>query len=364
MPKMKLLVLAQVPPPVHGQSIMIATLVTGLPGEGIAVEHVNLRLSRDAADIGAIRPAKFLAVVDACLQAIAARLAGRANVLYYVPAPGKRGAVWRDCLVMLLCRPFFPRLVLHWHATGLAGWLETKASAAERALTRRLLGGASLAIVLGAALRNDAAYFGARQIRVVANGVRDVPPGPRIRNATGARFEVLFLGLCCAEKGLFDATAAVLSAGRAEGGVRFRLTAAGDFPDDKTRRRFLELCAAHPGEINHAGFVAGEAKARLLATSDCLCLPTKLPHEGQPLVVLEALAADLPVIASDWRGIPEILPHAASRVVPPGDIPALAAALLDFARNPPAAGVAREHFERNFTIGRHVGCLATALGSI
>ena len=62
---MKLLVLAQTPPPLHGQSQMVRTLVDGLPAHGLPLHHVNLRLSRDHADIGRWRPGKLLAVLAA-----------------------------------------------------------------------------------------------------------------------------------------------------------------------------------------------------------------------------------------------------------------------------------------------------------
>src|SRR3972149_2887749 len=84
-PKMKLLVLAQTPPPIHGQSLMVQTLVTGLPEYGIEVHHVNLGLSRDAADIGRWRPGKIAAVLDACLHAVVARFRLGCDTLYYVP---------------------------------------------------------------------------------------------------------------------------------------------------------------------------------------------------------------------------------------------------------------------------------------
>ncbi len=41
---MKLLILAQTPPPLHGQSAMVRTLVDGLPAPGVALHHVNLPL--------------------------------------------------------------------------------------------------------------------------------------------------------------------------------------------------------------------------------------------------------------------------------------------------------------------------------
>ncbi|AOS44601.1 hypothetical protein Verru16b_01664 [Lacunisphaera limnophila] len=211
---MKLLVLAQIPPPLHGQSLMVQTLVTGLPAHGLAVHHINLGLSRDAADIGRARPGKVFALLTACLRTVTARFHENCDTLYYIPAPGKRGALWRDWVVMLLCRPFFKRLVLHWHASGLDPWLATEATALERGLTRLLLGRADLSIVLADSLRADAAALAPRQIAVVPNGITDPGENPAPRPA-GPPFQVLFLGLCSEEKGLFASAAAVLAANRA-----------------------------------------------------------------------------------------------------------------------------------------------------
>ncbi len=356
---MKLLVLAQVPPPVHGQSLMVRTLVAGLPAHGIGLEHVNLRLSRDSADIGGWRPGKIPAVLDACLHALVARFTRGCDTLYYVPAPGKRGALYRDWVVLLLCRPFFKHLVLHWHATGLAAWLATQATAPERWLTQRLLGRADLSLVLASTLDADARALAARRVIVVANGITDPNPSGTARREAGEICEVLFLGLCCAEKGLFAAAHAVLAANARAGRRRFRLTAAGAFPDQATAEEFSALTQAQPETLRHAGFVTGAAKHDLLAGSDCLCLPTQLPHEGQPLVLLEAMAHDLPIIATRWSGIPATLPPEAI-LVEPGDADALTQALLQLRKKTPPAGVFRRHFLERFTAEKHLTTLAAA----
>src|SRR5690606_29836200 len=49
--------------------------------------------------------------------------------------------------------------------------------------------------------------------------------------------------------------------------------------------------------------------------------------ESLPYVILEAAAAGQPLIATRVGGIPEIFGPAASRLVPPADVPALAAAI-------------------------------------
>ena len=96
-----------------------ATLVDGLRhAPEFELFHVNPRLSRDAADIGRWRAGKLLPLLAACVHAWRLRLRHGSMTFYYVPAPGKRSALYRDWIVMLLCRPFFSRLVLHWR-----GWV-------------------------------------------------------------------------------------------------------------------------------------------------------------------------------------------------------------------------------------------------
>lgn len=346
---------------------MVQALVGGLAGRmGIELRHVNLPLSRDAPDIGRMRPGKIRALLHACRQARRLAMADGIDTLYYVPAPGKRSAVFRDWIAMGMCRPSFRRLILHWHAPGLGEWLRRKTLPPTRALTHRLLDRADLAIVLAEALRTDAEAFAARRIAVVPNGIPDPRPDwtPRTR-AAGAPFQVVFLGLCNEEKGLFDAAEAVIAANRLidapQDRPAFVLAAAGEFPSQSDEARFRDLAGAHSSAVRHLGFVDGAAKRRLLAAGDCLCLPTRYPHEGQPLVLLEAMAHDLPVIATRWRGIPDTLSPATSRLVSPGDVAALSGALLELRSLPPPSGAARSFFTEHYTLEKHLDRLAAAL---
>ena len=361
---MKLLVLAQTPPPEHGQSRAVRALLTALAADpGNRIFHVNLRLSRNAADIGRWRVGKIFALLGASLRAAWLQLRHGPMPLYYVPAPAKRGALYRDWLALAICRPFSHGLVLHWHAVGLGEWLATRATPLERWITRGLLGRAGLALVLAEALRADAERLAPRQCRVVPGGVPDPAPGFRRAPRAGATLEVLFLGLGCRQKGLFDALEGVALAQRA--GLACRLTVAGAFADADTERLFraraTELGSA---VVRHVGFVSDVERCSLLAASDVLCFPTYYPHEGQPAVLLDALAFDLPIITTRWRAIPETLPANHVWFIEPRQPAQVAAALRAAHAAPPPDGSLRAHFLAHFTQEKNLAVVGAALREI
>lgn len=364
---MKLLILAQTPPPIHGQSMMVGLLKDGLIRRGWPVKHSNLRLSAAGSEIGRWRVAKIWRLVQAIGTAIAARFRHGCDTLYYVPAPGKRGALYRDWLVMLVCRPLFRRIILHWHAAGLGAWISTQATTFERGVSRRLLGGADLAIVLGERLRADAAVFAPRRILVVRNGLPDPCPNfVRMPPTPGAPFRAVFLGLCTRQKGLFDALEGVIAANKSAGSKEpvFHLTVAGEFPDPKERAEF-EAAAGQPHiPVRWIGFVGGDAKHALLAEADILLFPTSYAHETQGLVVVEALAFDLPAIVTAWRAVDENLPAQGIHRVSAGRPDQISAALLDARQKRPPPLLLRRHYLAHYTADAHLDAMVAALSTL
>ena len=356
---MKLLVLAQTPPPVHGQSIMVKALVDGLPSVGIEVIHVEMRLSNSSDDIGRWRPGKVFSVARAALAARRLARQKGCDALYYVPAPAKRGALYRDVLAMGLCRDRGRALALHWHAPGLGAWLGARATPVERALALRALGNADLSVVLGPELEADAAALSPRRVAIVPNGLPD--PGPFIPHTQGATCELLFLGLGSREKGLHDLVDAVSQLNARLPGA-FRLTFAGGFPNSTDRRAFEDRTRGSGDVVRWVGFADEIQKRNLLTSSDIFCLPTTYANEGQPLALIEALAYDLRVVTTRWRAIPGMMPEKGVWFVEPGHPAGLAAAIESAAAAPPPGGVMRRQYLDRFTIERHLNAMKTALG--
>ena len=168
------------------------------PGSAELLEcyHINARLSQNLEDIGDLRIGKFVLLLWYCLQAIWCRFRYGVRNFYYIPAPGKPSALYRDWLVMFICRPFFDRVILHWHAAGLAKWLERVVRMRSRSLTYRFMKQVDLSIVLSKYNQADAEKLFSRQITVVSNGIPDPCPGfekeilPRRRARFAARQKI------------------------------------------------------------------------------------------------------------------------------------------------------------------------------
>ena len=86
---------------------------------------------------------------------------------------------------------------------------------------------------------------------------------------------------------------------------------------------------------------------RYLGAADLFVLPT-LSYESLPMVIIEAMAMRVPVIASDVGGIRELIEdRVTGRVLPPGDVSALTEAIKQIVEQPQLAKKwANEAFQR------------------
>jgi glycosyltransferase involved in cell wall biosynthesis len=112
-------------------------------------------------------------------------------------------------------------------------------------------------------------------------------------------------------------------------GYQVRLRAVGPFETSEYESYIKDLAIrlGVSDEIDWIGFTR-DVNAELIKM-DLFTLPS-LFGEGMPMVILEAMASGVPVIASDVEGISEVLEHGRSGfVVPPGKPESLADALKD-----------------------------------
>ena len=406
---MKLLVFAHTPPPHHGQSYMVQLMLEGFGGDqrrktggennhfGIECYHVNARFSQSLEDIGEFQGVKIFLIFWFCAQAIWCRFRYGVENFYYVPAPGKRVALYRDWLVMLLCRPFFKRTILHWQAAGLAKWLETCVETRSRAMTYRLFKPVDLSIILSHYNLADAAKLLSKHIALVNNCASDQCPDfietvlPRRRARHAARIQllasqplantngpvgdrpeivkVLFLAHCSREKGLFDAMDGIVIANRklAERGalLRIKLSIAGGFVDKREKAEFDRRLAnpEYSSAVEYLGFIYGEKKYGTLREADALCFPSFYLGENQPVSLIEAMSFGLPIVTTRWRSLPEMLPPDYPGLVAPQSPHEVAVTLLHLISSESGERL-RENYLAHFTLERYLSGLAQAICSL
>jgi glycosyltransferase involved in cell wall biosynthesis len=108
----------------------------------------------------------------------------------------------------------------------------------------------------------------------------------------------------------------------------WQLHCVGSLTRDPATADHVQAMARRPalaGRVFWHGEVGAAALQAHYASADLLVLASL--HEGYGMVVAEALAAGLPVLASDAGALAQTLPAQAGWRVPPGDVPALQAAL-------------------------------------
>ncbi len=180
--------------------------------------------------------------------------------------------------------------------------------------------------------------YGARNAALLPNASGGLVAEPEaVAGVEGAGAPgLLFVGRLRLRKGV-EVLLRALSLLRTEGDqpVSPRLRIAGD----GEHREAIERAAVRFGVRDQVDFLGRRAPAEvlwLLEHSAALVVPSI--YEGMPLVILEAMVAGVPVIASRVSGIPEVvLDPETGWLVKPEDPPALAAAIAELLADPAAA---------------------------
>jgi glycosyltransferase involved in cell wall biosynthesis len=220
------------------------------------------------------------------------------------------------------------------------------------------------------ALYGEFAAVPTERLPVIRCGV-DVPPAAAVRAAPASRpLQVLGVGRLVAKKGfdlLIDAVRGV-----AARGVPVACTIIGGGPDEPALRR---RCGALrlTDRVQLLGPQSHAAVREALCAADVFVLPCRVESNGDrdgiPVVLMEAMAAGVPVIAGELPAIRELVCHNETGwCIPPGDLVALIAGLSRLAEDGELRARLGRHgrawvtqeFERGVNVERLVRALEAA----
>lgn len=182
-----------------------------------------------------------------------------------------------------------------------------------------------------------------------------------VATKTQAGGDVLFAGRLSPEKGVDTLIEAVATAGP---GVRVDI--AGDGPERPRLEALAQRLA--PDRVRFLGQVAKAALHDRIRASGVVVVPSRW-YENQPMIVLEAFACGVPVVATTLGGLPELVEAEVDGFLVPPQDPAALGATLTRAQGDPAlllalGTAARRKAERLFAPDRHLATiLATYAGA-
>ena len=355
--RIPIVIFAQVPPPEHGQSRMVALALETLRArpETFEVHHVNARFSESLEDIGESSLRKGLLIIGYLARAIRLRFRLTAPLLYYVPGPVKWSSIIRDWILLAVLRVFYRQVVFHWHAIGHGewahgserlrldgpGWMDSLA----RKISACVLDQPRASIAVSATSKKDSIAIASQLALTVCNGIEDPCPDyvaslePKrvaahrdLVESASPCFRILFISHGTVEKGLLDAVEALrLLIKNADPQWHFAVTFAGGLSEILEVRferdlETLKQSADRRLTVHMKGYVSGKDKQRCYLENDILLAPSRWESFG--LTVLEAMAYGMQIVAAASDGVKGVLPEGHAYLAPTADPEALSACLL------------------------------------
>ncbi len=182
--------------------------------------------------------------------------------------------------------------------------------------------------------REFISHYFAGDYTIVPNGIDggcfrpDLPPLPELRGEGAAT--ILFVGRMEQRKGLPILLAAYAQLRRQRAGCR--LVIVGDGPMRWAYERQCE--ATGVPDVTFLGHVPADVLPRIYASADVFCSPAT-GRESFGIVLLEAMASGVPVVASAIPGFSQVVdPGGDGLLVPPGKPEAFALALESLIADP------------------------------
>lgn len=338
-----------VPPPVHGQSLATKALFdSDLPG--MRKRIIEIRSSQNLTEVGKFSLTKALSLFPLIWRTWKECLRYRPTTLYYTAGSGAWIPFIRDFAFLGLCRPFFRRTVIHYHSGDLVEFLER--SQLRNLAGQFIYGRGAWTISLGQGC--PAPNYPQNRIFEVPNGI--AAPSDLGEPMPQEPFRILFLGNLYEDKGIFDLLEACkILASQTSRPISVSLV--GNYPDEETRTKVTETIKSLPSGIHcePPAPAFGDKKWKQLRSHDALVFPSYYRRENLPLVVIEAMAASLPVVSTRWRGIPSLIEDGQTGFLTPiSDPTAIAGALLQLSNSPGLATQlgrnARRKYEASFTL--------------
>ena len=355
----RILIIGPTPPPYNGMSVLTENLLKSNLGKQFEIILLDTADRRGLTNVGRFDWHNLLLALRHGLSFSWLLISKRPDVVYVCVAQNTPGYL-RDCFFLVPSRLLGRRVVLHLHGSAFRSFY-LRSPALLRMLIRWTLADVRRVVVLGESLRGVfTGLVPEDRIVVVSNGIEAVPLVAGGATLSAVRSDgyrqVVYLGTLMKAKGFMEVLRSVPLVLREEPQAHFVLAGELCYPEEIREAQDFISRNRLQDFVRMPGVVVGDEKARLLNEADMFVFPPITP-EGQPLVILEAMSAGLPIIATPQGAIPETIVDGENGfLVPAGDPAAIADKILLLLRNEDLrcrmGQASRDRFLKHYTLDR------------
>lgn len=229
-----------------------------------------------------------------------------------------RASFWRKSSLLIIAHLFGAKTVFHLHSGEFADFYYQECSSLKQKYIRYFLRKVDCVVVLTEKWQRIL-----KEIEPLSAPVVLANPIALNNQATDVvPYRILFLGRLRQKKGVYDLVHSIAMLVDKYPGIQ--LVLAGDGEIEQVQSLVNELGLEK--NIALTGWISGADKDRELACADLFILPSYF--EGLPVCILEAMAWNIPVIASDVGGIPDICRDGIDGIlIRAGDVNGIAASI-------------------------------------
>ncbi len=303
MKRKKILLLGKTPPPFMGPSIATKIILESELSNSFKLIHQQTKLNSDLQDIGKAGIAKMFKLIRQYLSCILKIIAYRPSLMI-VPISQSKSGFYKDSVFIKIGALFGVKILVYLRGSNFLNFYNTLPYL-DKAYGGKTLAKCNGAIVLGEKLRYIFdGFFTADKIHVVPNGADynfNSISTDKLLGIEKPKLRVVYLGNLQPSKGILDVLEAFTLLTNKVGA---ELHVVGHWRDEDTMVRCKEIASAMPDKVFFHEVFTGQKKLNFLKKADIMVFTPKEP-EGHPWVIVEGMAAGLPIISTNMGAISE-----------------------------------------------------------